>query len=307
MAYNPYDGSDPRWHDFQQRQHALEEQNRLTADTNELLEDQTRAIQDASDAAAYEVSAAVQRSQRAAHDRWWACASRTQKAAWARQQFRNFQQWLRDSSMQGGSRLSWGDHHVFHGADKHPILQAGYEMMIAELKQRFEADIVDFFDAWELISDRWVTWAREVSALPRPGKLAKFFGSIDPTPPPFPIAPGSHCDTMRSATPNLRRLLSEQSEEFQYYCSDGTGAQFGPLSVRQLQDAHVSSNTLIWRSGLAGWVAAGELPELSRIVTPVAGVNSPPPAASQFSRASDELVHLSENDASLNAEFLQEL
>ncbi|MBD5349210.1 MAG: DUF4339 domain-containing protein [Bacteroides sp.] len=57
------------------------------------------------------------------------------------------------------------------------------------------------------------------------------------------------------------------------------GQQVGPLSLFQLRDAGITVDTPVWRIGLADWVKASTLPELSEVLTastPDAGYGQPP-------------------------------
>jgi len=57
----------------------------------------------------------------------------------------------------------------------------------------------------------------------------------------------------------------------QYYFIDGD-FKVGPLSLEELSDESIFRNTLVWREGLADWIAAGDFPELIDKIK-----DSPPP------------------------------
>lgn len=63
------------------------------------------------------------------------------------------------------------------------------------------------------------------------------------------------------------------------------GAQTGPVSTEELQvllsSGSIPNNTLVWRNGLAGWVAANTLPEFAASI-PVSAPQPPPAAGVNF-------------------------
>ena len=51
-----------------------------------------------------------------------------------------------------------------------------------------------------------------------------------------------------------------------YYYLDSANNQCGPVEASQLGQCGVTSQTFVWREGMADWKRAGELPELSAYV-----------------------------------------
>lgn len=52
-----------------------------------------------------------------------------------------------------------------------------------------------------------------------------------------------------------------------YYYTDGY-TQFGPFTLAELRYKNITPQTLVWYNGLANWLPAGQLPELSEIFSP---------------------------------------
>jgi hypothetical protein len=63
----------------------------------------------------------------------------------------------------------------------------------------------------------------------------------------------------------------------EYFYTDGT-TNFGPFTLEQLKEKNITPVTKIWYSGLSGWTAANEIPELAGILaSSPPPVNPPPP------------------------------
>ncbi len=50
-----------------------------------------------------------------------------------------------------------------------------------------------------------------------------------------------------------------------YYIDRNTNAQYGPFPVEELKRKGITPNTLVWSNGMADWVEAGKVPELSNL------------------------------------------
>lgn len=59
-----------------------------------------------------------------------------------------------------------------------------------------------------------------------------------------------------------------------YFISDGS-QQHGPFSFEELKSKNLKKDTLVWKEGMSGWTAAGEINELKEILAKV-----PPPLSS---------------------------
>jgi hypothetical protein len=72
-----------------------------------------------------------------------------------------------------------------------------------------------------------------------------------------------------------------------YYYTDGL-TNFGPFSLEQLKEKNITPTTRIWYSGLSGWTAASEIPELASLLSADTPYTEPPqpkvvqPAAANF-------------------------
>jgi hypothetical protein len=77
-------------------------------------------------------------------------------------------------------------------------------------------------------------------------------------------------------------------EEVMYYLADG-GVRRGPFRWEELAGQNVRATTLVWREGMAEWVRAAEVPEVSEAVTGLEEVKSAasvrPRAAEAYDRA----------------------
>ncbi len=62
----------------------------------------------------------------------------------------------------------------------------------------------------------------------------------------------------------------------EYYYTDGI-TNFGPFSLEQLKEKHITAATKVWYTGLSGWTTAGELPELAVLFDPNAAFTPAPP------------------------------
>jgi uncharacterized protein len=78
-------------------------------------------------------------------------------------------------------------------------------------------------------------------------------------------------------------ILSEMSERFEWYYLGDSG-QIGPLSEPQLLDlvdhAVIGRETMVWKVGMASWVAAHSVPKLASRFQPAWApppVSTPPP------------------------------
>ncbi len=56
-----------------------------------------------------------------------------------------------------------------------------------------------------------------------------------------------------------------------YFFNDGT-AQLGPFTLEELKDKNIRADTPVWYDGLEQWTTAGQLEELSSLLTPVTSV-----------------------------------
>jgi hypothetical protein len=61
----------------------------------------------------------------------------------------------------------------------------------------------------------------------------------------------------------------------EYYITDGH-TNFGPFSLEQLKEKNITPSTRIWHSGLSGWTAASEIPELAGLLSAFPSPASPP-------------------------------
>ena len=52
----------------------------------------------------------------------------------------------------------------------------------------------------------------------------------------------------------------------EYYYLDKNNKQAGTLSIDQLKSVGLTSNTLVWKEGFAGWKQAKDVEELKRIL-----------------------------------------
>ncbi|MBK7172123.1 MAG: CD225/dispanin family protein [Bacteroidales bacterium] len=68
----------------------------------------------------------------------------------------------------------------------------------------------------------------------------------------------------------------------EYYYTDGV-TNFGPYTLDQLKEKNLSPSTRIWYSGLSGWTAASELPELTGLFSAMNAENATPPPAPAIS------------------------
>lgn len=59
----------------------------------------------------------------------------------------------------------------------------------------------------------------------------------------------------------------------QYYYLNAQGQQMPPVDFESLRNAGINSDTMVWFEGLAGWMRAGDIPELQ----PIVGAVPPPP------------------------------
>jgi len=66
--------------------------------------------------------------------------------------------------------------------------------------------------------------------------------------------------------------MADLNDERKYFYSDGQ-RQFGPFTFQELADQRISRKTQVWFQGLANWMPAGQVPELSGLFAPPA----PPP------------------------------
>ena len=71
----------------------------------------------------------------------------------------------------------------------------------------------------------------------------------------------------------------------EYYYTDGT-ANFGPFSLEQLREKHITASTKVWYAGLSGWIPAGEVPELSGILSYGSVPPPVPPPAQTYAQPS---------------------
>jgi len=62
----------------------------------------------------------------------------------------------------------------------------------------------------------------------------------------------------------------------EYYYTDGT-TNYGPFTPEQLREKNITATTRVWHSGLSGWVAASEVPELASVITSTPPLSTPPP------------------------------
>jgi len=61
----------------------------------------------------------------------------------------------------------------------------------------------------------------------------------------------------------------------EYFITDGV-SNFGPFTLDQLREKNINPATKIWYSGLTGWTAAGEIPELAALLSSTPPPISPP-------------------------------
>ena len=75
-------------------------------------------------------------------------------------------------------------------------------------------------------------------------------------------------------------LICSQNEDLmtQYYYTDGK-ERYGPFTMDQLRERNITSETLVWKEGMADWLPANKLNELDELLKPSEGFSSqvPPP------------------------------
>lgn len=65
----------------------------------------------------------------------------------------------------------------------------------------------------------------------------------------------------------------------QFYYSDGK-ERYGPFTIEQLKERNITSETLVWKEGLADWVPARNLADLQSLFS--ADASFAPPAAAPY-------------------------
>lgn len=68
-----------------------------------------------------------------------------------------------------------------------------------------------------------------------------------------------------------------------YFYLNSDNEQAGPVSPKDFHDYGINESTMVWKHGMADWVRAGQIPELSQYFNPVP---PPPPAADKKERVS---------------------
>lgn len=71
----------------------------------------------------------------------------------------------------------------------------------------------------------------------------------------------------------------------QYYYLNAQGQQMPPVDFESLRNAGINADTMVWFEGLAGWMRAGDIPELQPIVgsvPPPIGTPGVPPHAGAY-------------------------
>ena len=84
-------------------------------------------------------------------------------------------------------------------------------------------------------------------------------------------------DVLQTTCPECGRdfeftVVADSSQLSCYFYIDENNEQAGPLSIEDLQKV-ITSKTLVWKKGQAGWLKAEDIPELKSIVK----VEAPPP------------------------------
>lgn len=65
----------------------------------------------------------------------------------------------------------------------------------------------------------------------------------------------------------------------EYYYLDANQQQKGPIPPSDFMRTGITKHTLLWKKGMAGWQAAGNIPELSAYFQSAAPTPPPPPNA----------------------------
>lgn len=131
-------------------------------------------------------------------------------------------------------------------------------------------DIIDMADESqkEKLLQNLKTW------LPAPQAVATPDVPTSPTVTNTPDSPPTQPPTTKETSTEE----PSKNNQFMFYYIDSTGKQQGPVDADTLRTKGITSNTLVWRSGMDEWTRAKDVPELQHIfMTPPPPPHRPTP------------------------------